>query len=262
MNILVCIKQVPATNKVEIDEDSGVIKRSGADSKMNACDLFALEAALQISQDYKCDVDVISMGPNQAIEVLDEALAMGANRAALISDRAFAGSDVLSTSYTISQGIKKFGNYDLILCGKQTTDGDTAQVGAEIAEALGVDHASCVSEIRNIDNNEINVVMNLGERSYLQQMKMPCLLTIEKDANVPRLPSYKRKISIQDSQKQIITLQDFEDKDESHYGLKGSPTNVVKVFPPEVNTERRTLSGSAQQIAKEIVDEIKEKKII
>lgn len=262
MNILVCIKQVPATNKVEIDEETGTIKRSGVDSKMNGCDLFALEAAFQIAQKYSAEVDVITMGPDQAIEILDESLAMGANKAALISDKAFAGSDVLATSYTIAQGIKSFGNYDLILCGQQTTDGDTAQVGAEIAEALGVDHASCVSEIRNIEDNKISVVMNLGEQSYLQQMKLPCLLTIAKDANVPRLPSYKRKIAIKDEQKQIITLQDFADKDQSHYGLKGSPTNVVKVFPPEIKVERRILTGSAREIANEVVCEIRDKKII
>lgn len=262
MNILVCIKQVPASNNVGIDDETGTIKRSGAESKMNACDLCAIEAALQIAQEKNVEVDVITMGPGQAIEILDEALSMGASKAALITDKAFAGSDVLATSYTIAQGIKKFGNYDLILCGQQTTDGDTAQVGAEIAEALGIDHANYVSKVLDVSDSKIKVSMNLGDYSYVQNMKLPCLLTIEKDSNVPRLPSYKRKIKITDNQKQIITLNDFEDKNLKHYGLDGSPTTVVKVFSPESNVVKKTMSGSSEDIANELVSEIKDKKII
>lgn len=262
MNILVCIKQVPATNKVEIDEETGTIKRSGVDSKMNPCDLFALETALQISEKFICSVDVITMGPSQAEEVLDEALAMGAHRGALISDRAFAGADVLSTSYALSQGVKKFGNYDLIICGKQTTDGDTAQVGAELAEALGIDHACNISEVLDINKSDMTVKMNLGEVFYIQKMKFPCLLTIEKDANVPRLPSYKRKIKITTDQKQIITLYDFEDQNKNHYGLNGSSTNVVRVFPPEIKSESKTLSGTPEEMTKELFKEIKSRKIL
>lgn len=262
MDILVCIKQVPATSDVKIDPETGVIIRSGVDSKMNPYDLFALETALQLREKHGGSVDVISMGPPQAMEVLNEALSIGADKGALISDRAFGGADVLATSYTLSQGIKKFGTYDLILCGKQTTDGDTAQVGAEIAESLDIDHATNITEIKDIDSHGFSAVMNLGDTLYVQEMKFPCLLTIEKDANVPRLPSYIRKKKLNDDLCKIITLKDFDDMDKNHYGLTGSPTSVEKVFPPDKNVSKKTLSGSPSQISKELCDEIKSKKII
>lgn len=133
MEIIVCIKQVPGTSKVEVDPVTGVLKRDGVDSKMNPYDLYALETAFQIKEQKGGTIKVISMGPPQATEIIKEAYMMGADEGALITDRKFAGADVLATSYTISQGIKKLGSFDLILCGKQTTDGDTAQVGPELA---------------------------------------------------------------------------------------------------------------------------------
>ena len=144
MKILVCIKQVPGTSNVEVDEKTGVLKRDGVESKMNPFDLYAIEQALCLREEYGGKVDVITMGPPQAKSVLLEAVYMGADNGGLISDRKFAGADVVATSYTLSQGIRKMGEYDLILCGKQTTDGDTAQVGPETAEFLGMDHMANV----------------------------------------------------------------------------------------------------------------------
>ena len=138
MNILVCIKQVPGTNKVEVDPVTGVLVRNGVESKMNPYDLYAIETALKLREERGGTVSVISMGPPQAKAVIYEAFSMGADEGALISDRRFGGADVLATSYTLSQGIRKFGSFDLILCGKQTTDGDTAQVGPQTAEKLGI----------------------------------------------------------------------------------------------------------------------------
>ena len=150
MNILVCIKQVPGSTNVEVDPVTGVLKRDGIQSKMNPYDLYALEAALSLSESYGGKVDVITMGPPQAKEIIIEAIAMGAEGGAILSDRKFAGADVLATAYTISQGIKKMGEYDLIICGKQTTDGDTAQVGAEVAEFLNLPN---VSNVLSIDSD-------------------------------------------------------------------------------------------------------------
>ena len=147
MEILVCIKQVPGTSKVEVDEKTGVLKRDGVDSKMNPYDLYALETALRLRKKVGGNVSVITMGPPQATEVVKEAYMMGVDRGALISDRKFAGADVLATAYTISQGIRKMGEFDLILCGKQTTDGDTAEVGPEIAEYLKIPHIANVIKI-------------------------------------------------------------------------------------------------------------------
>ncbi|MBQ1336082.1 MAG: electron transfer flavoprotein subunit beta/FixA family protein, partial [Selenomonadaceae bacterium] len=134
MEILVCIKQVPGSNKVEVDPVTGVLKRNCADAKMNPYDLFALETGLKLREEYGGNVSVLTMGPPQAKAVLYEAFAMGADKGALITDRKFGGADVLATSYTLSQGIRKFGKFDLIICGLQTTDGDTAQVGPEVSE--------------------------------------------------------------------------------------------------------------------------------
>ena len=150
MDILVCIKQVPASNKVEVDPVTGVLLRNGADSKMNPYDLYALETALKIREEVGGTISVISMGPPQAMTVIREAFAMGVDRGALLSDRRFGGADVLATSYTIAQGIKKMGDFDLILCGKQTTDGDTAQVGSEVSEWLNIPSVSNVKKISKV----------------------------------------------------------------------------------------------------------------
>lgn len=161
MDILVCIKQVPGTSKVEVDPVTGVLKRDGIDSKMNPYDLFALETALRIRAEKGGTIKVISMGPPQASEVIKEAYMMGADEGTLLSDRKFAGADVLATSYTISQGIRKMGHVDLILCGKQTTDGDTAQVGPEMAEYLGMPHIANVLSIEEVKDKSIVVKMDM-----------------------------------------------------------------------------------------------------
>ena len=192
MKILVCIKQVPGTTMVEVDEETGVLKRDGVESKMNPFDLFAIEQALSLREMYGGNVDVISMGPGQAAAVLKEAVYMGADRGILISDRSFAGADVVATSYTLSQGVQKAGQYDLIICGKQTTDGDTAQVGPEMAECLHMVHVANVEQVVAVEKNNIIVLENQENYQRELRLAMPCLLTIEKDANTPRLPSYKR----------------------------------------------------------------------
>ncbi len=193
MNTIVCIKQVPGTSKVEVDEKTGVLKRDGIDTKMNPYDLYALETAFNIKEKKGGSISVISMGPPQAMEVIREAFSMGADNGVLISDRKFAGADVLATSYTISQGIRETGDFDLIICGKQTTDGDTAQVGPEIAEYLGIPHVANVRKILEIENDYITVEMDMPNTVEIVEVKYPCLLTVEKDIFEPRLPSYRKK---------------------------------------------------------------------
>ncbi len=193
MEILVCIKQVPGSNKVEVDPVTGVLKRDGADSKMNPYDLYALEVGLELREQYGGKVSVLTMGPPQAKAVLYEAFAMGADEGALITDRKFGGADVLATSYTVSQGIKKFGKFDLILCGLQTTDGDTAQVGPEVSETLGIPCVCNVSAIGAVKAGGITVMMDMPEDIEEVKVSFPCLLTVQKDIMQPRLPSYKLK---------------------------------------------------------------------
>ena len=258
MKILVCIKQVPESNKVEVDPVTGVLKRNGAASKMNPYDLYAIETALRIREKMGGTVQVISMGPPQAKQVIREAFAMGADAGTLLSDRRFGGADVLATSYALAQGIMADGQFDLILCGKQTTDGDTAQVGSEISENLHIPSVSNVLKIREVTQDSITVDMDLPEEIEQVKVKFPCLLAVEKDIFQPRLPSYVKKMATKDREIKVLTLDDMKDQDEMHYGLNGSPTQVVKIFPPEVNSEKESWEGSGEELAEKLFDKIVE----
>ncbi|MCF0147658.1 MAG: electron transfer flavoprotein subunit beta/FixA family protein [Clostridium sp.] len=262
MNTMVCIKQVPGTSKVEVDEKTGVLKRDGIDSKMNPYDLYALETALRIKEMVGGTVDVISMGPQQAMEVIRESFSMGVDNGVLISDRKFAGADVLATSYTISQGIKEAGDYNLIICGKQTTDGDTAQVGPEIAEYLGIPHIANVKKIFEVKGDSIIIEMDMQEANGVLEVKLPCLITVEKDIYEPRLPSYIRKKATKNKEIKILSLKDLEDKDENKYGLNGSPTQVERIFPPEVNLKHESFTGSSEKVSKDVFNKLKEFKFL
>ena len=260
MEILVCIKQVPGSNKVEVDPVTGVLKRDGADSKMNPYDLYALEVGLELREQYGGKVSVLTMGPPQAKAVLYEAFAMGADEGALITDRKFGGADVLATSYTLSQGIKKFGKFDLILCGLQTTDGDTAQVGPEVSETLGIPCVCNVSAIGAVKAGGITVMMDMPEDNEEVKVSFPCLLTVQKDIMQPRLPSYKLKKATESRGIQMFTLQDMEDTDEHHYGLNGSPTQVQRIFPPTSDKVQQKLEGTTAEMADQLYRILKKKK--
>jgi electron transfer flavoprotein beta subunit len=263
MNILVCIKQVPGTNKVEVDEGTGVLKRDGVAAKLNPYDLFALEAAFVLAERTGGCVKTLSMGPPQARAALTETLWMGADEGVLLCDRAFAGADVAATSHALSLGVKEMGTFDLILCGKQTTDGDTAQVGPELAERLGIEHATNVVRIDGIDEKGITVTIDLDSVLQMQKMSFPCLLTIDKDTNTPRLPSYQRKKAT-DAEKQIRVLAvcDLPDADRTKLGLKGSPTQVERIFPPENDVEQQTFTGTGSELASALYGILREEKFV
>ena len=237
MNIFVCIKQVPSTNKVQVDEKTGVLKRDGIASKMNPYDLFALETALRLKAAHGGTVTVGTMGPPQAQAVVKEAYMMGADDGYVFSDRRLGGADVLATSYTLSQAIRSVGDFDLILCGKQTTDGDTAQVGPAIAEHMGIPHAAWVTKI-DVADDGVNVEQQLQDVIETAHMPFPCLITVEQDIFMPRLPSLKLAREIGDKPIHIQGLDTFLDTDPSHYGLTGSPTQVERIFPPENDVEQ------------------------
>ncbi|HEX9024916.1 MAG TPA: electron transfer flavoprotein subunit beta/FixA family protein [Clostridium sp.] len=262
MNILVCIKQVPGTSKVEVDPDTGVLKRDGIDSKMNPYDLYALETALKIKESKDGIVNVLSMGPNQALSVIREAYTMGADAGTLLSDRKFGGADVLATSYTIAQGVKKMGDFQLIICGKQTTDGDTAQVGPEMAEWLKIPHVANVKRIIEIGDFSITVEMDMPESLETVEIAYPCLITADKGIFEPRLPSYKKKLSTKDREIKVLTLNDFDDKNEKNYGLNGSPTQVERIFPPEVNNAREMWTGSSSELSERMGNKLKALKFV
>jgi electron transfer flavoprotein beta subunit len=243
MNIFVCIKQVPASNQVEVDQQTGVLKRAGVQGKMNPYDLFALEAALRLRELCGGTVTVGTMGPPQAQAVIREAYLMGADAGYVFSDRRLGGADVLATSYTLSQAIRSVGDFDLILCGKQTTDGDTAQVGPAIAEHMGIPHAAWVSHIE-VAGNGVNVEQQLSDVVETVHMPFPCLATVEQDIHMPRLPSLKTAKQLADRPVQLVGLDAFLDTAPSHYGLSGSPTQVERIFPPPCGAEKETWRGA------------------
>lgn len=245
LKIIVCVKQVPGTSNVEVDPVTGVLKRDGTNTKLNPYDLFALETAFCIKEDIGGSITALTMGPPQAKEALLETVYMGANNGVLLSDRMFAGADVQATSYVLKCGVEKIGDYDLIICGKQTTDGDTAQVGPELAEQLGIEHAANVIAIDDIGTDNITVTVNLDSVYQTQKMKLPCLITIEKDACTPRLPSFKRKFETTDEVVDIYSASDIKNIDASRCGLKGSPTQVERIFPPESGGERQIFDGDS-----------------
>ncbi len=262
MNILVCIKQVPGSNNVEVDSVTGVLKRNGIQSKMNPYDLYAIEEALLLTERYGGTVEVITMGPPQAKAVIVEAIAMGAKCGTVLSDRKFAGADVLATAYTLSQGIKKAVDFDIIICGKQTTDGDTAQVGAEVSEYLGLPNVSNVLSVDEIKENEAVLTAALDNKTVKLSVTLPCVISVDGDINSPRLPSYKVKQSVTDEQIKFLSFNDFQDQNENNYGLKGSATQVQRIFPPEKNTDKKMLEGDSSEQAQQVFELIKSKKLI
>jgi len=262
MEIIVCIKQVPGTTEVEVDPVTGVLKRDGIDSKMNPYDLYAIETAMQIKQSHGAKVSVVSMGPPQASEVIKEAFMMGADEGALLTDRKFAGADVLATAYTLSQGVKKLGNPDLIICGKMTTDGDTAQVGPEMAEFLEIPHVANVLSILEIKEDSIVVEMDMPNTVEIAEVKYPCLITVEKGIFQPRLPSFKLKMATKDKEIPFYSLKDFDNQNEMNYGLNGSPTQVKRIFPPEANTDHEMWKGQGEELAYKLFTKLEELKFV
>ncbi len=262
MKLFVCIKQVPGTTKVDMDEEKGVLKRSLVEAKMNPYDLVAIEAALRLKEEKGGSVTAISMGPPQAEEVIKEAFMMGVDFGVLISDMAFAGSDVLATSLTLSEGIKLLGDFDIIFCGKQTTDGDTAQVGPEVSEILDIPHVSNVIEILEVNEKSIKVKIDTSDMILIQEVSFPCLIALDKDIYTPRLPSYKIKRNMKDKKPQYMTLSDFSNKNIINFGLKGSPTQVERIFKPEDKLEKVIVNLSSEENAEFIFNKLKQLKVI
>lgn len=262
MNILVCVKQVPGSNNVEVDPITGVLKRNGIQSKINPYDLYALETALSLVEKYGGSVETITMGPPQAKTVIQETICMGVSKGTVLSDRKFAGADVLATAYTLSQGVKKCGKYDLIICGKQTTDGDTAQVGAELAEYLEIANVSNVLSVDDIYDDKLFVTAALDDKNVKLSISLPCLISMDGDINTPRLPSYKIKKQLKDETVTFLSFDDFDDKDPSHYGLSGSATQVERIFPPQKNDQKYTIGGDVKNQTEELYQLLRAKKLV
>lgn len=264
MNIIVCIKQVPGTTQVDIDEATGVLKRDGVASKINPYDLYALETALRLKADYPgAQVVAITMGPPQAEQSLREALMMGVDEVVLISDRRFAGADVLATARTLSQAILAQGwKIGVILCGQQTTDGDTAQVGPEIAEFLNIPHAANVSAIQEFSDSALTAKLDLSTTEEIIRIPLPCLICVNKEIYTPRLPSYKLKKATRGHTITTVALTDLPDSNPAHYGLSGSPTQVIRIFPPDRHVEHERWEGAPTDLAQRLYANLLDEKFL
>ena len=262
MKILVCIKQVPGSSNVEVDPVTGVLKRSGIMSKCNPYDLYALEAALSLAERFSGTVETITMGPPQAKAVIQESVCMGVSGGTVLTDRKFAGADVLATAYTLSQGVRKCGEFDLILCGKQTTDGDTAQVGAELSEYLEIPNVSNVLSIEDFRDNKLYLTASLDEKIVSMSIATPCLISVDGDINTPRLPSYKIRKTLTDDSVSFLTFADFADQEEAHYGLSGSATQVERIFPPEKVSQKQTIDADPETQSQALYQLLRDKKML
>lgn len=262
MKILVCVKQVPGSNNVEVDPVTGVLKRSGIPSKINPYDLYAIETALSLTERFGGSVESLTMGPPQAKEVIQETVCMGVQRGTVLTDRKFAGADVLATAYTLSQGIRRCGDFDLILCGKQTTDGDTAQVGAEVAEYLGIPNVSNVLSIDDVQEGKLLLTASLDNKIVTLTVPMPCLISVDGDINTPRLPSYKIRKTLTEDSVTFLTFADFGDQNPDHYGLSGSATQVERIFPPEKTAQKHTIAGDAEAQSQALYRLLLDKKML
>lgn len=238
MNILVCIKQVPDTTQVKINPETNTLIRDGVPAIVNPFDAYALEAAARIKdKDSSTKIVVMSMGPEGARTALKEALSLAADKAYLISGRVFGGSDTLSTSYILSAAVKKIeeleGKFDAIFCGKQAIDGDTAQVGPELAEHLGYPQVTCALEVLKADLNRLEILKEGQDANMVLGIRTPCLITFTKPSFEPRYSNIKRKMAAARAVIPVLGEADFEGLlDFTAVGLKGSPTRVKKSFVP------------------------------
>jgi electron transfer flavoprotein beta subunit len=260
MNLIVCIKQVPDTNEVKLDPLTNTLVRQGVASILNPFDTYAIEEAVRIKEKHGGKVTALTMGPPQAQQVLRDAIAVGADEGILLSDREFAGADTLATSTTLAQAIRKIGAFDLILCGKQAVDGDTAQVGPGIAALLDIPQIVFVKAIRELTPQKIVAERMTEEGFDVVESSLPCLVSVVKGINEPRLPSLRGVMTSKKAQIPTWTVKDV-DADPARIGLKGSPTYVHKIFTPPPRTGGRRFEGEAAQIVDAFVQAVKDDKL-
>ncbi len=263
MNIIVCVKQVPDTNEVKIDPKTGTLIREGVPSIINPDDKNALEEALKIKDENPdTKVIVLSMGPPQADVALKETIAMGADEAILLSDRAFAGSDTWATSTAIATAIKTIGDYDIIFCGRQAIDGDTAQVGPQIAEHLDIPQITYVEKLDIVDD-KVKARRALEDGYFVIESEMPVLLTAISQLNKPRYPSIKGIYKAYGEDRIKVWSAKDIDADIDNIGLDGSPTQVNKSFAPSSKTgEGEIFKGDTKEAVEKLIVRLREGKII
>jgi electron transfer flavoprotein beta subunit len=259
MNIIVLVKQVPNTTDVKLDEKTGSLIREGLESILNPDDRHALEAAMQLKAAAKGRVTVISMGPPQAVDVLSEAIGMGADQGILLSDTAFAGADTWATSSTLGKAIEKIGKFDLIFCGRQAIDGDTAQIGPQVADYLQVPQVTYVAEIEKIDASSITVKRRLEDGYERIACQLPALLTVIGELNTPRYPDVGEMIAAC-HEKAPIKIWNAADIGVTVHevGLEGSLTHVIKTYVPKFKRQSQILEGDTKTVVRELIQKLGE----
>ena len=261
MNIVVLIKQVPDTTDVKIDQKKGTLIREGVPSIINPDDKHAIEEALKLKEKFGGKVTVLSMGPPQALDALRESKAMGCDDNILLSDRAFAGADTWATSYTLATAIKKIGDYDIIICGRQAIDGDTAQVGPQVAECLDLPQITYVRKIE-IEDKTVRAERALEDGFERIETTLPVLITVIKDLNAPRYPSVRGIVeACREAEFPVWTAKDIG-AEPSKIGLEGSPTQVKRSFAPQPHGAGEILEGSAEEMAKQLVTKLKDDNVV
>ncbi len=257
MNIIVCIKQVPNTTDVRIDPVTNTLIREGVESIINPFDTYAIEEGVRLKERFGGKVTVITMGPPQAENALKEAISLGCDEAILVSDRKFAGSDTWATSYTLSCSIRKLGSFDVIICGKQASDGDTAQVGPGISPHLDIPQVTYVKKIEEISQNKAKVERMTEEGYDIVETPLPCLFTVVKEINTPRLPSLKGMMRAKSAKILKWGAEDI-DADPKSIGLEGSPTRVVKIFTPPQRKGGEMITGDTAEISAKLTGLLKD----
>ena len=250
MNVLVCIKGVPS-GSIPM-EDTGILARDRAGSELNPGDYYALEAALQIAEETGGQVTALTMGPSSGEAILRTALALGAKEGILLSDPAFAGADVYATAYTLSQEIRRIPDWDVILCGQQTTDGGTAQLPFSLAERLGIPAFGWVKKIE-ISEDRLILSQELSEGTQQVEAGCPCLMAVGKEIGIPRSPSLRSQLKARNQEIKVLALGALEDADPDHYGLSGSHTRVTQVLTVKKEQKNPPLSLSGQEGAEKIL---------
>jgi electron transfer flavoprotein beta subunit len=261
MNIVVCIKQVPDVADVRIDPETNTLIREGVPSIINPFDLYAIEEAIRLKERMGGEITVLTMGPPQAESALRTAVSMGADHAVLVSDRAFAGSDTLATSYALSMAIRKIESVDLVICGKQAIDGDTAQVGPGISETLQWGFAAYVRKIEENRDGLLRLERLMDDGYDVLDVNLPAVITVVKEINQPRLPSLKGKMRAKKMEIPVWSAEEIG-ADPDRIGLKGSPTQVWKIFTPEFRKKGEIIEGEPREQVNRLVAEIRKLKII
>lgn len=261
MEIVVCIKQVPDTTEVKIDPVTNTLIRQGVPSIVNPFDKNAVEAALQLKEKHGGKITVISMGPPQAKDALKECIAMGVDETILVSDRAFGGADTLATSYTLAAAVRKVGKVDMIICGKQAIDGDTAQVGPEMAEHLGIAQVTYAAKIE-VEGDSAKIDREHDDGYEVIEVKMPVLVSVVKSINEPRYPTVKGTMKANRTEIATWTAADLT-VDEQKLGLKGSPTQVKRIFTPPQRVQGILINKeTAREAVADLIQKMSDAKIV